>query len=95
MPQTKKSPVKEVRGGKVLRTNKLYVAIREIGQCNEKGKSVFACGYKGKIIAKPDKPLQTLVMPLVNEILKFMQYSDDTIAEEDLKVFKEWVNTIK
>lgn len=43
---------------------------------------VSVCGYKDKIIAQPDKPLQTLVMP---EILK---YSDDTTAEKDLKSFQ-------
>lgn len=94
MPK-KASPVKEFRGGEVLKTNKLYVGIREIGQCNEKGKSVFSLGYKGKIIAQPDRPLQTLMIPLTQEIMKFMQYSDDELANEDIKVFKEWVNSIK
>jgi hypothetical protein len=92
----KKQPgVTEFRGGEVLKTNKLYIALREIGQCNEKGKSVLSCGYSGKFIAHPDKPLQTLMVPLINEIMKFLGYSDDKLAEEDIKVFKEWVNSIK
>lgn len=95
MPKAKKAPVKEFRGGEVLKTNKLYIAIREIGQCNEKGKSVFSCGYSGKFIAQPDKPLRTLMMPLIDEIMKFMRYSDDKFADEDIKVFKEWVNSIE
>ena len=81
--------------GEILKTNRLYIALREIGQCNEKGKSVFAAGYSGKIIAHADKPLQTLMMPLCQEIMKFMQYSDDNLAVEDIKAFKEWVNSIK
>jgi len=87
--------VTEFRDGEILKTNKLYIALREIGQCNEKGKSVMSVGYRGKFIAQPDKPLQTLMMPLLNEIMKFMRYSDDKLAEEDIKVFKEWVDSIE
>lgn len=91
----KKAAVKEFRGGEVLKTNKLYISLREIGQCNEKGKSVLSLGYSGKFIAQPDKPLRTLMVPLIDEIMKFVHYSDDKLAEEDIKVFKEWVNSIK
>lgn len=89
-----KGDTKEFRGGPILRTNRLYIAIREIGQCNDNGKSVLGMGYKGKIIATPDKPLQTLMVPLINEIMQVMDYSNDKLAEEDLKAFKEWVNGI-
>jgi hypothetical protein len=96
MPKAKKAPeVKEFRDGEILKTNRLYIGLREVGQCNEKGKSVMSVGYRGKFIAKPDKPLQTLMMPLMDEIMKFMRYSDDKLAEEDIKAFKDWVNSIK
>jgi hypothetical protein len=95
MARKSKSAVTEFRGGEVLKTNKLYLSIREIGQCNEKGKSVFAAGYRGKIVAEPDRALMTLMVPLCQEIMNFVRYSDDKLAEEDLKLFKKWINTIK
>lgn len=91
----KKAKTVEFRDGEILKTNTLYLCLREIGQCNEKGKSVMAVGYSGKFIAQPDKPLQSLMMPLMNEIMKFMRYSDDKLADEDIKKFKEWVDSIK
>jgi len=91
----KPAPTTVFRGGEVLKTNRLFIGLREIGQCNEKGKSVLSVGYRGKFIAQPDKPLQTLMMPLMEEIMNFMRYSDDKLAEKDIKAFKEWVNSIK
>lgn len=91
----KKAATVEFRDEEILKTNRLYIGLREVGQCNEKGKSVMSVGYRGKFIAHPDKPLQTLMMPLMEEIMKFMRYSDDKMAEEDLKEFKEWVDSIK
>jgi hypothetical protein len=90
-----KKKTKEFRDGEVLQTNRLYLALKAIGQCDDKGRSLLSVGYKGKFIAEPDMPLQTLLMPLIEEIMRFLIYTDDKSALRDLKKFKEWVDSIK
>lgn len=78
----------------IKRTNRLYLAIKAIGQCDEKEKSVLALGYSGKLIAAPDKPM-TIIIRLMEEMMPVMDYSTKEAATADLKRFKEYVDSIQ
>lgn len=82
-------------GGNTKQSNQLFFAIREIGMLDEKGKKILAVNYSGKIDGKPDRPLATVVWPLLNEILKYSRYSNDEAAVNDLEQFKRFVNCLK
>ena len=90
-----KHETKEIEGGEIKRTNRMYVALREIGQCNEKGRSVLALGYKGKFIAEPERPFETLVIPLLDEILNFVNYTDREAGAADLETLKTYINGLE
>ena len=79
----------------IVQTNKLYVSLREIGHCNEKGRSVMSMGYSGKVIAVPDKPLSSLMASLVKEISSFARWSSNEAATSDLAAFKEYVASME
>lgn len=78
----------------IKRTNRLYLAVREIGQCNDKDKSVLALGYSGKIIAKPDQPFGIMIA-LLEEMLPVMDYSTPEAAAADIERFKKYVNSLE
>lgn len=86
---------KELRdAGPVLRSNRLYISLREIGEVNEKGKSVFAIGYKGKTIAQPDRPLSTAVFSLIAHVANMAKYTTVEDRDADLKELKRLVKSI-
>ena len=87
--------VKEDRSGDVLRTNRMYISLKAIGEINEKGKSIFSIGYSGKNIAEPDRPLSTAVFSLVAHVANMAKYTSQEEAEADLKEFKKLVKSIK
>lgn len=78
-----------------MQTNRMYVQLRTIGQCDAKGKSILAMNFSGKTIAEPDKPLTTLVMPLLREIATYARWSSREAAEADLAQLKEYVAGLK
>lgn len=78
----------------VKKTNQLFIQIKQIGNCDEKGRSVLSVGYNGKFIAAPDKPLCTLVYPIIEEMFGFIKYSNNENAKKDVKAFKELINEI-
>lgn len=86
---------KEIPGTEIKQTNRLYVAIREIGHCNDKGRSVMSVGLKGKTIAEPNKPLSTVGIALLDMVMELARYTDDEAAKEDIALLKEWVDGIE
>jgi hypothetical protein len=91
----KESETIEIPGTEIKQTNRLYMAIREIGQCDGRGRSVLSLGYRGKIIAQPDRPLATMVWPLINELLQYVNYSGDDAALKDINQFKEIIASLR
>jgi hypothetical protein len=78
----------------IKRTNRLYVQLAAIGQCDERDKSVLALGYRGKIIAKPDRPLG-IIQAIMQEMLPVMDYSSREAAEKDIAELKEYINGLR
>jgi hypothetical protein len=93
-PSSKKAETKEIPGSPVKRTNRMYVSLKGIGECDEKGRSVFSLGYSGKTISEPDAPLSSMMVPLLREVMLMAQYSDLAAAKKDLATFKKWVKGI-
>jgi hypothetical protein len=85
---------KEIPGTPVKRTNCMYISLKAIGECDDKGKSVFSLGYSGKTISKPDAPLSSMMVPLLREVMLMAQYSDLAAAKKDLAAFKKWAKGI-
>lgn len=98
-PMQKVKPPEPVAGvvdtsTEIKRTNRLYLQLAAIGHCDEKGKSVLALGYKGKIIAKPDRPLG-IVQAILEEMLPVADYSSREAAEKDIAALKEYINGLR
>lgn len=81
-------------GKEVRKTNRLYMSIRQIGTCDEKGKSVFSIGYGGKIIVPPDRGLGLLIL-LAEELTGLLSYSSTEAAKKDLEFLKKYVNQLE
>lgn len=87
--------VVEFDGGDIRRTNRFFISLRSYGQCDEKGKTVLGVGCSAaKLMAEPDKPLALFAM-LLDELSPGMRYSSKEAAEQDLKRFQEYVNTLR
>lgn len=104
MPKSRRStatpPPPETPGvvdvGKVIaQTNQLYVQIGAIGHLNARGKSIFSSHYKGKLVAKPDRPLSTLGAAVLTLLSEHARYSDPEQAKQDIDALKTWVNGLE
>jgi hypothetical protein len=80
----------EVGGGEISRTNQLFIELRRVGEVDAKGKVKFARGYRGKIVASPDRPL-ALFAKLAHEfVVRGFAYSTPEAAKADLEWFQKW-----
>ncbi len=75
----------------VVRSNRFFLSLKAIGEVDEKGKTILSLGYKGKIIATPDRPLSTAVAKLILHVAEMVQYSDEGQRDADLKALKKFV----
>lgn len=72
-----------------------YIVISQIGELNEKGKSVMSIGYHGKRVASKEKPLSSLIIPLIKELQEgFIVYRSVEHGKGDLDLLKEFVNDL-
>jgi hypothetical protein len=78
------------RDAAVLQTNQLFVALKEIGHVNDKGRKIMSLGYGGRITAPPDRPLLAAQVVLEN-IADIARYSSDEAAAKDLQEFQAFV----
>lgn len=84
------SKTKRTEGnGPIARTNRFFIQMKAYGHCDDKGRTVMGVGMSGKkIIAKPDRPLMTLVFPLVDMLTQAIDWSDPEAAKKDLADFQ-------
>lgn len=73
--------------GPVRTTNKFFLAIKEYGMLDEKGRKAFSIGLSGRLEAKPDSPLQ-LVLGVLGEVSCAFRYSSEEARKADLEHFK-------
>jgi hypothetical protein len=79
----------------IMRTNRMFVSLNQIGECDEKGKVIFASTHKGKVIADPGRPVATCILPLVIVLLERAHYVSTDEAAKDLESLKRYVNNLK
>lgn len=78
----------------IMRGTRPYICIRQFGEVDENGRSVFSVGYSGKIIGKPDKPFSSLACAMVAFVSEHSQPGGDD-PEADLQAFKDWVANLR
>jgi hypothetical protein len=79
----------------IVRGRRVYVEIKSIGECNDKGKSVLSFGFKGKVIAEPDRTLAMLVIPFIGEMLRLARYSDGEAAKADMGALRSYLDGLE
>lgn len=82
-------------GHEISRTNQMFIEIRRVGEVNDKGKVRFARGYKGKIIAPPDRPLALFAKLIEEFVFRGFPYSSAEALREDVEKFQKWANAFK
>ena len=75
----------------IARSNVMYITLNEIGELDAKGKRLFAAGYKGKWIAKANKPVSTLIVPVLATLLEHAALGSAENAERELECLKKYV----
>lgn len=68
-----------------------FINLKEIGECDERHRTIRAIGYGGKAVAKADRPLMAIAS-LINEAMPFLRYSSEEAMREDLERFRKFVN---
>lgn len=87
MSKTKQTP------GAMRRTNRFFVQVKGYGHCDDKGRTVMGIELStGKLIATPDKPLMSLIAPLLGEFMKCIDYSSPEAAAKDVAAFKNSIS---
>lgn len=67
-------------------TNQLFIRITQIGMCDENERGVFVRKWSGaglKIVAKPNKPLLTMLLPLISSAMELAKYETVEQLRED------------
>ena len=95
MAKKKPATTKKIEGTEIVRTNRMFISLKTIGEMDAKGKTVFSLGYSGKTVAEPERPLSTAVAKLVLHIANMAKYSTQEDMEADLKEFQAIVADIK
>ena len=63
--------------------HRIYAMITETGICDAKGRKSCTSGWRGKVIAKPDRPVSTLVQAIMERIHTWVGWSGGDAANED------------
>lgn len=67
-------------------TNQLFIRITQLGMCDENERGVFVRKWNGdglKIVAKPNKPLLTMLLPLISSAMELAKYETVEQLRED------------
>jgi hypothetical protein len=70
---------------------RLYLDLKGIGVCSEKGRAGAGIGYRGRMKAEPDRPIRSLILPLLDDVLPFLRYSSPAECDAEIAALKEWV----
>jgi len=73
----------------ISRTNRFFVKLAEYGHCDDKGRVVMGLGLRGRQISKPDRPLCSLMLPILDMLIPCMDYTSKEAAKKDLEQFKK------
>lgn len=79
----------------IMRGDRMFIHLKSIGEVNAAGKEIMSFGFKGKLIAEPDKPIQMLVIPLLEEIVSITRYTNDEKMAEDLGFLVRYVGSLE
>ena len=80
----------------IMRTNRMFITLNAIGECDAKGRAVFSRGYKNKkIIAEPGRPIATLILPLMAFLLESAIYQNGDDPHADLEKLKRYVASLQ
>lgn len=78
----------------IARSNVMYITLKEVGELDAKGKRCFAAGYTGKMIAKANKPVSTLIVPVLSLLLEHAALGTAENAERELESLKKYVASL-
>lgn len=78
----------------ILRGDRMFVRLAEIGDCNSDGKTIFGLRFKGKAVGEPDRPLGTLAVGFIAQLIDLARYSSPDAANADLAELKAYVESL-
>lgn len=80
--------------GPILRGSLPFLTLKEIGELGDNGKAVMRVGYGERLVAKPDLPLSSLAVPVIDELLKVVRYKNKAAADKDLDLLRAYVGRL-
>lgn len=86
---------RELRGGPIVQTNRVFVKVTQMGHCRADGKSVMSLGFAGKQIALPERALSTIGVCFIGELVSLARYRNNESLLADLNQFKAFVETLE
>ena len=82
------------RSGPILRGRRMFVELKAIGEVDDRDRAVLSMGFKGKLIAEPDRPMD-LVIGLLGEVSRMARYSGRAALVADLGRLLECVAVLQ
>ncbi len=75
--------------------SKLFVSLTNVGLLDDKDNPIKKSGrYNGRLIGRQNQPLVSVILPLLEEVIRFSDYSSDLEAIKDLVAFQEVVKKL-
>jgi hypothetical protein len=81
-------------GNEIARSNRMFIKVSQVGELDAKGRTLFSIGFKGRHIAKPDRPLSMMVGIIHEFIVTKFSYSSAEECANDIAILKGYVNNL-
>lgn len=83
-PKTNAKPTKAL--------SRPFIGLKNMGVIGTDGKARITFGYSGRVEAKPELPLSSLAIPLINDLCRLTNYRDKAHCDEDIATLKTFIN---
>ena len=70
-----------------------FIDLKSMGVIRD-GKARVAFGY-GRIAAKPEYPISSLAIPMINDLCRLINYRDKEHCDEDIATLKAYVDRLE
>jgi hypothetical protein len=76
------------------RAGNMFVQLKAVGICSDKGKTVLGGGGYSKMISKSETPVHDLARAFICELIQFRNHPDKAALQGDVKALHAWLSDV-
>lgn len=80
--------------GPILRGSRGFVTLKEYGELGDNNKVVMKMSGFNRIVADDARPLASLVIPIMHNLINVCTYKDEATFDEDMATLREYLDRL-